>query len=153
MQTGVTALRVATASHSTVRVVPVTAGRIVVDDPRIRDWTAISTSTATAMFPSAIASAATATATGNLTSGMTYYYAICAISGTARSLPSNMISYRASATTNQGIRFAWSGVAGVSAYHIFRTSAVTTGSANINFYGSSFLSAVSGVTAFHDTAA
>ncbi len=121
MNTGVTGLRVASASHQVDRLVAIPS--IIVDDQRLRSWTAAETGVLSAIA-SPSASGLTITASGTLLSGTSYYYCVCASSGINQSTASNTVTGKPTAV--EGFKFAWSGIAAATSYTVYRSTAANT---------------------------
>jgi hypothetical protein len=152
MQTGLTASALITAAHTSPRQLVITAEMLVVEDPRIRGWSATASGTlAMLAAPSASGSGLTTGSTsGQLTSGVRYGYAVTTNSGTTQSTASNIIELTAKSWSGSN-QIAWSGVAAMTSYSVYRTSASAGNSAQLLWLPSSLITTQT-ATSFRDTA-
>jgi hypothetical protein len=143
MQTGVTALRIATASHLGGRELAHITGQIVFDDPRIHTFTS-AVNVEVQMTERISSVSAVGSGGGTLTSAVWYYYIMCALSGNWQSIISyNEPSAQANSTA-QAFRVVCSAAKSATAYALYRR---TAGGA---YWGSSLVGSAS-TTSVNDT--
>lgn len=134
MITGVTAGRLTTAAHLGGRQILTAGSSIMIDDHRIRNWSASNTGSLTAIPTPAWISASAVSGTGN-TTGIWYYFVVCALSGSNQSTASNIASASAMSTTPNSARFgvSFSGVPVATAYIVYKASGTANGGLNFDY--------------------